>query len=43
MKVNIKINRGMAGRLTVRFPYDPAHVTKIRAIEGSRWDPDERY
>ena len=33
MKVNIKISRGMAGRLTVSFPYDPAHVTRSRLLQ----------
>ena len=42
MKANIKISRGIAGRITITFPYHPVRVVKIKAIEGSRWHPDER-
>jgi len=36
MRANIKISRGIAGRVTITFPYDPAHVAKVKAIEGTR-------
>ncbi len=43
MRANVEISSGIAGRVTITFPYDPAHVAKIKAIEGSRWHPKEKY
>ncbi len=43
MGADIKISREIAGRIMITFPYDPGHVAKIKAVEGSRWHPKERY
>lgn len=39
----VKIGEAASGRITVTFPYDPAHVDKIKTIEGRRWHSEERY
>ena len=39
----VKIRKGTAGRITITFPYDPAHVAEIKAIQGSRWHPEEKH
>jgi len=33
MGANIRISRGIAGRITITFPYDPAYVAKIKAVD----------
>lgn len=38
----IRIERG-SNRITVKFPYNPDHITKIKTIEGYRWHPEERW
>ena len=43
MRANIKISRGTAGKIAITFPYDPVHVAKIKAVEGSKWHPKEKY
>ncbi|MCL0103914.1 site-specific integrase [Dehalococcoidia bacterium] len=42
MKANIRITKGIARRITITFPYNPVHVAKIKAIEGSCWHPEEK-
>lgn len=37
MRANIKISGGIAGRITITFPYDPVRVAKIKAVEGGEW------
>jgi len=39
----IRISKDASGRITVTFSYDPAHVTKVKGIEGYRWQPKEKY
>jgi len=39
MVANVKISKGMAGRITITFPYDPVHIAKIKAVGGSKWYP----
>jgi hypothetical protein len=31
------------GRIKISFPYNPNYVTKIKAIKGYRWHPEEKY
>lgn len=31
------------GRIIVRIPYNQAYITKIKAIKGYRWHPEEKY
>lgn len=43
MRANIEISRGIAGGITITFPDDPAHLAKIKAVQGSEWHPKEKY
>lgn len=42
MKANVRIGRGTAREITITFPCDLVHVTKIKAVEGSEWHPKEK-
>ena len=42
-EAQIRLSAKEDGRITVRFPYTPKRVTKIRTVAGRRWDPREKY
>ncbi|MGD0916381.1 MAG: hypothetical protein ABSB22_07985 [Thermodesulfobacteriota bacterium] len=37
----IQISNDPSGRITVSFPYDPVFVSKVKTIEGRRWNSAE--
>lgn len=39
----VKVSRDTAGRITVAFPYDPSRISKIKNIEGHKWNPDKKH
>ncbi|MFQ6084088.1 MAG: site-specific integrase [Candidatus Aminicenantia bacterium] len=39
----IKIGKEESSRITVAFSYNPAHIAKIKNINGYRWHPKEKY
>ncbi|MFQ6088836.1 MAG: phage integrase N-terminal SAM-like domain-containing protein, partial [Candidatus Methanofastidiosia archaeon] len=38
----IDIEKGVGG-IMIRFPYNPAHIKKIKTIKGYKWHPNEKY
>jgi hypothetical protein len=42
-KEPIQIRLGVEGRLTVRVPYSPDHVAKIKTVDGRRWHQHEQH
>jgi len=36
VRANMKISTGMATRIGITFPYDPAQIAKIKAVEDSK-------
>jgi len=43
MKPEIRILKEESGRIKVSFPYNPFLVEKVKAIEGRRWHPEEKF
>ena len=39
----VNVSRDTAGSITVSFPYNPSRVTKIKTVEGRKWDPEKKY
>jgi integron integrase len=39
----LRVSPDEPGRLTVRFPFSPENLAKIKTIEGRRWHPDRKY
>lgn len=43
MNSRIKIQKGKDDCIKVLCPYNPLFVGKIKAIDGRRWYPEEKY
>ena len=39
----VKVSRDTSGKITVAFPYDPSRISKIKTIEGHKWNPDKKH
>ncbi len=39
----IQISNAPSGRIIVSFPYDPILVSKVKTIEGRKWQPTEKH
>lgn len=39
----VKVSRDTSGKITVVFPYDPLRISKIKTIEGYKWNPDKKH
>jgi integron integrase len=39
----VKVSRDTSGKITVAFPYDPSRISKIKTIEGHKWNPDMKH
>ena len=39
----VKVSKDTSGKITVAFPYDPSRISKIKAIEGHKWNPDKKH
>ena len=37
-----KVSRDTSGKITVAFPYDSSRISKIKTIEGHKWNPDKK-
>lgn len=38
----IRIGKALDGRITMTLPYNPDYISKVKKINGYRWNPDER-
>src|SRR3990167_5792486 len=39
----VKVSKDTSGKITVAFPYDPSRISKIKTIEGHKWNPDKKH
>lgn len=43
MKSEILVGKGDDGRITVKLPYNPAYIAKVKDIKGYRWHSENKY
>ncbi|MBI5327408.1 MAG: hypothetical protein HZB80_03810 [Deltaproteobacteria bacterium] len=39
----VKVSRDISGKLAAAFPYDHSRISKIKTIEGHKWNPDKKH
>jgi len=40
---NLNVEQAGGGRYILRFRYNPALIAEVKAMEGARWNPDQKY
>ncbi|MEW5759727.1 MAG: phage integrase N-terminal SAM-like domain-containing protein [Candidatus Thermoplasmatota archaeon] len=43
MKSEVRIGESLDGRITVAFEYNLDYISKVKAINGYRWHPEDKY